>query len=223
MTAKNNPATALKSSAITALNAFREHSAKIRAEREATAAEIGKLRTEIKRLQDMPVSRADFSFLLKEHIAAQAEQASQRLFHALTDVKKDFHGDGIETDSYNKRGMQSLETRNIKELGGSTRPEWLFAPFQVAYQDFLSPKQLSDGAGMLYALCYLFPDVIHDRIMQTVNERIGEKWGNDELPSVAERRETIADLQTEINSLTAKLAELDAAIAEFNGQTAEKA
>ena len=55
MTAKNNPATALKSAAVTALNAFREHSAKIRAEREATAAEIGKLKAEIKRLQEMAV------------------------------------------------------------------------------------------------------------------------------------------------------------------------
>ena len=137
MTAKNNPVTVLKSSAITALDAFREHSAIIRAERESTAAEIGKLKAEIKRLQDMPVSRADFSFLLKEHIAAQAEQGSQRLFHALTDVKKDFHGDGIETDSYNKRGMQSLETRNIKELGGKHPPRMAVCPVSGSLPRFL--------------------------------------------------------------------------------------
>lgn len=56
--------------------------------------------------------------------------------------------------------------------------------------------------------------------MQTVEEEIGEKWGNDDLPSVSERREKIIDMKNEIKDLEGKLAELDAAIKEFGAQTA---
>lgn len=194
-----------------AVNAFKAQAYKIQTERENTAAEIGKLKAEIKRLQDMPVSRADFSLILKEHIKAQSEQSSGRLVSALTDAKPTFDGKGLEYDRYNRRPLKKLE---------SSFTGWLFSGMETDC-DFLSHSQLENGAGGIRSLlCFLFPDIIHDRIMQTVEEEIGEKWGNDDLPSVSERREKIIDMQNEIKDLEGKLAELDAAIKEFGAQTA---
>lgn len=195
-----------------AVNAFKAQADKIQTERENTAAEIGKLKAEIKRLRDMPVSRADFSLILKDHIKAQSEQNASRLVSALEQIKPNSDGNGLEFDRYNRRPLESLES-NI-------RSGWLFSGMKTDY-DFLSYSQLENGAGGIRSLlCFLFPDIIHDRIMQTVEEEIGEKWGNDDLPSVSERREKIIDMQNEIKDLEGKLAELDAAIKEFGTQTA---
>jgi hypothetical protein len=195
-----------------AVNAFKAQADKIQTERENTAAEIGKLKAEIKRLRDMPVSRADFSLILKDHIKAQSEQNASRLVSALEQIKPNSDGNGLEFDRYNRRPLESLES-NIHS-------GWFFSGMKTDY-DFLSYSQLENGVGGIRSLlCFLFPDIIHDRIMQTVEEEIGEKWGNDDLPSVSERREKIIDMQNEIKDLEGKLAELDAAIKEFGTQTA---
>lgn len=150
------------------------------------------MKAEIKRLQDMPVSRADFSLILKEHIKAQAEQSAGRLVSTLTDAKPTFDGKGLEYGRYNRRPLKRLE---------SSFTGWLFSSVETDC-DFLSHSQLENGAGGIRSLlCFLFPDIIHDRIMQTVEEEIGEKWGNDDLLSVSERRGKIIDMQNEIKDL----------------------
>ena len=195
-----------------AVNAFKEQAAQIQTERENTASSIGKLKAEIKRLRDMPVSRADFSLILKEHIKAQTEQSANHLVSALEQTKPNSDGDSLEFDRYNRRPLESLES-NIHS-------GCFFSGMKTDY-DFLSYNQLENGSGGIRSLlCFLFPDTIHDRIMQTVNEKIGDKWGNDDLPSVSERREKIIDMQNEIKDLEGKLAELDAVIKEFGEQTA---
>ncbi|MFD1244148.1 hypothetical protein [Paralysiella testudinis] len=184
---------------------------KMREERTSTAAEIGKLQAEIKRLQDMPVSRADFGLLLQEHIAAQAQRTDAALLHDLQDVKKTFDGQSIEYNQYNKRGMAEMEVHRFGDF-----PDWIFS-----YNLLANPAGGVLASGQLKArelqslLCWLLPEVIHSKIMAVINEQIGAEWGNDTLPSVAERREQIADMQAEIASLQARLAELDAALAEL--------
>ena len=86
-----------------AVNAFKEQAAQIQTERENTASSIGKLKAEIKRLRDMPVSRADFSLILKEHIKAQTEQSANHLVSVLEQTKPNSDGDSLEFDRYNRR------------------------------------------------------------------------------------------------------------------------
>ncbi|WP_301670000.1 hypothetical protein [Neisseria benedictiae] len=93
-----------------AVNAFKAQAAKIQTERENTASSIGKLKAEIKRLRDMPVSRADFSLILKEHIKAQSDQSANRLVSALEQTKLNSDGNGLEFDRYNRRPLESLES-----------------------------------------------------------------------------------------------------------------
>lgn len=199
-----------------ALDEFKNQAAKIQAERAETAAEIEARKAEIKRLKGLPICRDDFSLLLKEHIAAQAEQAEQNLAHALTDVKKDFH-DNIEHDQYPKRSMEKLEVK--RNANGA---DWLFSGFQVAGGgSVLSIASLENPRRQLEQLCWLLPEVIHDKIMAVADNTIGAKWGNEELPRVAARRETIIDLENEIEQLQTRLQELDEAIANFKGVTSE--
>lgn len=206
----------------TALAAFKSQAAKVHQEREDTATEIAKLKAEIGRLENLPVSKKDFGLLLKEHIAAQAEDAEKRLIDTLTSVKRGFGQDApIEKQSFDKMGLKALEVSTIgKAEYGTLRHNWIFSDWRAAHGSFLSGNFFDKEDRILSVLCYLFPDAVHDRIMQTVNSHYGDKWGNEELPSVSERRETITNLQTEIQGLESRLVELDAAIAEFNSLTA---
>lgn len=210
------------SAAQAAIKAFNEQAASIRAEQAKTAAEIAAHKAEIKRLEDMPVSRADFGLMLKEHIAAQAEAAEDRLISALKSVKHGFGQDApIENQSYDKKGMAEFEIKTIGSKDyGTDRLKWILSEQTAAYGSFLTDSFFkSKENSTLSVLCYFFPDTVHDRIMQTVNSRCTE-WHNDTLPTVSERRETIINLKEEIKHLEARLAELDVAIAEFNGLTA---
>ena len=105
-------------SAKSALQAFQNQAAAIRKEREDVAVQIEKLKSEIKRLRDMPVSKTDFSLLLKEHIAAESKQAEQILIDLLTSERRGFgENAAIEIPSYNNMPLNELETHTIGRKG----------------------------------------------------------------------------------------------------------
>lgn len=185
------------------------------------AVQIEKLKSEIKRLRDMPVSKTDFSLLLKEHIAAESKQAEQILIDLLTSERRGFgENAAIEIPSYNNMPLNELETHTIgRKEYGTLRENWIFSGFRAAHGEFLSGNFFSHGEDRtLSTLCYFVPDAVHSRIMQTIETAIGSKWGNEELPSISERRETIADLQTEIEDMQACLAGLDEALVNLTKQ-----
>lgn len=182
-----------------ALAAVKSQVEKVKAEHAQTLEQIGKIKAEIKRLQDMPVCREDFAVLLKESIAANAAAYTDGFCETLlkdipnTDIK------GIQTQSFSR----------LEAYVGN----WIFHG-EISRHDMLIG--LDNSPAIRRALCWLFPEVIHEKIMTLINAEIGEKWGNDELPRIAERRETIADLTAELESLQARKAELEAALAEFS-------
>lgn len=156
----------------------------------------------------MPVSRADFSLLLKEHIAAQAESTGKDFARDLLEVERDFHDTSkIKRPAFNKRGMAQLE---VIRYGG--RPDWLFSCNRVCSPigGLLAAGNL-EGGKLRSLLCWLLPDLVHDRIMQAVDDTVGT-WGNEALPSVAERRKHIAELQAELAELETTKAELAAVL-----------
>ncbi len=169
----------------------------------------------------MPVSKTDFSLLLKEHIAAESKQAEQILIDLLTSERRGFgENAAIEIPSYNNMPLNELETHTIgRKEYGTLRENWIFSGFRAAHGEFLSGNFFSHGEDRtLSTLCYFVPDAVHSRIMQTIETAIGSKWGNEELPSISERRETIADLQTEIEDMQACLAGLDEALVNLTKQ-----
>lgn len=91
--------------------------------------------------------------------------------------------------------------------------DWLLSGWTFDFSSFGSSFD-RDG-NTLKMLLWLFPDQIHAKIMQAIDEEIGTTWGNEDLPRIAQHRERIAELQTERAALIDKLAELDNAIAEI--------
>ena len=70
------------------------------------------------------------------------------------------------------------------------------------------------------ALYFLFGDLIHEKLMQRIREVAGARWGNEELPRVAEREKRIAELLEERQGLEAKKKELEAEIDDISGSVA---
>lgn len=191
----------------TLLSQVSEQLKELKKERAAAMSEKQQIESEMQRLNDMPVCREDFMLLLRENLATQAKPFGKALVNAMMYQENGTYRDDGSTIrepivAANKRGFHKLANPHAFLLDS-----WTFdhSPF----------SRLDRNGETLKALIWLFPEQIHARIMQTIDEEIGEKWGNDDLPRIAQRRETLADLSSQHAALIEKLAELDGAIAEI--------
>ncbi|KAF7598389.1 MAG: hypothetical protein CGU28_12115 [Candidatus Dactylopiibacterium carminicum] len=62
------------------------------------------------------------------------------------------------------------------------------------------------------AMCFFFPDVVYDRLMAHLKERVGQRWGNEGMPPVEERRKTVAELESQRTALLEKRRTLEGEI-----------
>lgn len=147
-------------SAKSALQAFQNQAAAIRKEREDVAGQIEKLKSEIKRLRDMPVSKTDFSLLLKEHIAAKSKQAEQILIDLLTSERRGFgENAAIEIPSYNNMPLNELETHTIgRKEYGTLRENWIFSGFRAAHGELCKPLKPPSVQNGETKNCRAFPN-----------------------------------------------------------------
>lgn len=73
------------------------------------------------------------------------------------------------------------------------------------------------GASEFKMLCFFTPDAVHERLMERLHEVVGEKkWGNLEHPTIAERRERIAEIDAETDELGQRRDQLKAEIQEIS-------
>ncbi|WP_407059350.1 hypothetical protein ACJBUE_22955 (plasmid) [Ralstonia syzygii subsp. celebesensis] len=76
---------------------------------------------------------------------------------------------------------------------------------------------MPDHGGDTYeALCFFCPEVVHERLMTRFKERIGKRWGNEDLPTIEERRKTISTLEAQHTVLVEKRDALEAEIGEIS-------
>ena len=66
-------------------------------------------------------------------------------------------------------------------------------------------------------LCFFFPDVVASRLTEALEKDKSVAWGNDKLPSLAERRKTVAALVSERTGLESELAAVSEEIAGITG------
>ncbi len=93
-------------------------------------------------------------------------------------------------------------------------------PLSTVEKDQYLPTGMfgNDGSTLsLRAACCYFGDQIHEEFMRRAEARFGKRWGNEDLPTAEERRNTIADLETQREALKQKRAELEAQIDEISG------
>jgi hypothetical protein len=73
------------------------------------------------------------------------------------------------------------------------------------------------GMAVMRKLCFFFPDVVATRLTEALKKDKSVVWGNDKLPSLAERRKTVAALVSERTGLESELMAVSEEIAGITG------
>jgi len=192
----NNTTTHAKVSLLDAMKAMREARAGLEAQIAAVLGKIKGIDAEVSSLWAMPLKLEDFGEMLKQDIINRGKNFAPRLGHHLV-----------------------LPFRN--NLAHNTMP-WR------AYQNEEGDVQtifIRDGAlfdrvnGMDdfgAALCFFFPEVVHAGLMKRIEETAGQRWGNQDMPSLADRRKRLAQLATQREALEGEKATLEGELAELN-------
>ncbi|UDM15861.1 hypothetical protein [Vogesella sp. XCS3] len=165
---------------------------KLKEELLETNSQISSLNARIYNLSQMPISLDDWGSYLKSEIDKKAKAHLPYIHEEL---------------------IQSSPHR--QQIGRNQQP-WSHFEDHRADQLFnlcLFPEQ----GGVLRSMCFFFPDVVYERVMSHLKERIGNKWGNDDLPTVEERRKLVTEMQQQREALERKRAELEAQIDEISG------
>ena len=174
-----------------ALSTITGQLSKLKEELAETNQQISAIGAKIQELRGMPISLEDWGRYLKAIIQKRAESYFPGL---ATGLLQHYRGD----DPHNQRPWSSFERDD-----GSTPPLYLT-------DDIFSPMHFGE------AMCFYFPEVIYDRLMARLKERVGHRWGNDDLPTVEERRKLIVELDTQRAALLEKRGTLEGEIGEIS-------
>jgi len=162
---------------------------------QAEAIELG-IAKQISALRAMPISLTDFSQYLKKHIEVLGDAwFTGRSPNYMTIAR-------TGTIAMNLKIWESYEP----EVGVIESHE-LFMP------DFCKLNH-GDAFG---ALCFTVPDTVHEKLMAGYRAAVGDKWGNEEAPTVESRRATIAELQGKLADSVKQRREIQASLGELLG------
>ncbi|MFL9138264.1 hypothetical protein AB9E70_03665 [Escherichia coli] len=184
-------------SLIEALNAVKNNLASLNEQKEKLSRRIDDINGEITVLQDMPLSLNDYCSFIPEYIERFGQEEYKSFKRALC------NGSGGEG---NTERWGNLENENgdisglfrLVGLGGNVPPA-------------------DTGMAVMRKLCFFFPDVVATRLTEALKKDKSVAWGNDKLPSLAERRKTVAALVRERTGLESELAAVSEEIAGITG------
>ncbi|MFR4487995.1 MAG: hypothetical protein ACLT78_16505, partial [Escherichia coli] len=172
-------------SLIEALNAVKNNLASLNEQKEKLSRRIGEINGEITALQDMPLSLNDYCSFIPEYIERFGQEEYQSFKRALC------NGSGSEG---NAERWGNLESEN-GDISGLFR--------LVGLGGNVSPADT--GMAVMRKLCFFFPDVVATRLTGALKKDKSVAWGNDKLPSLADRRKTVAALVSERAELESAL------------------
>ena len=184
-------------SLIEALNAVKNNLASLNEQKEKLSRRIGEINGEITALQDMPLSLNDYCSFIPEYIERFGQEEYQSFKRNLC------NGSGSEG---NAERWGNLESEN-GDISGLFR--------LVGLGGNISPADT--GMAVMRKLCFFFPDVVATRLTETLKKDKSVAWGNDKLPSLAERRKTVAALVSERTELESALDTVSEEIAGITG------
>ncbi|EPW5944236.1 hypothetical protein ACWNDH_004454, partial [Yersinia enterocolitica] len=166
-------------------------------QKEKLSRRIGDINGEITALQDMPLSLNDYCSFIPEYIERFGQEEYQLFKRALC------NGSGSEG---NAERWGNLESEN-GDISGLFR--------LVGLGGNVSPADT--GMAVMRKLCFFFPDVVATRLTETLKKDKSVTWGNDKLPSLADRRKTVAALVSERAGLESELEAVREEIAGITG------
>lgn len=184
-------------SLIEALNAVKNNLASLNEQKEKLSRRISEINGEITTLQDMPLSLNDYCSFIPEYIERFGQEEYQSFKRNLC------NGSGSEG---NAERWGNLESEN-GDISGLFR--------LVGLGGNISPADT--GMAVMRKLCFFFPDVVANRLIEALEKDKSVAWGNDKLPSLAERRKTVAALVSERTGLESELAAVSEEIAGITG------
>ena len=180
-----------------ALNAVKNNLTSLNEQKEKLSRRIGDINGEITALQDMPLSLNDYCSFIPEYIERFGQEEYQSFKRALC------NGSGSEG---NAERWGNLESEN-GDISGLFR--------LVGLGGNVSPADT--GMAVMRKLCFFFPDVVASRLTEALEKDTSVAWGNDKLPSLAERRKTVAALVSERTELESALDTVSEEIAGITG------
>ena len=184
-------------SLIEALNAVKNNLTSLNEQKEKLSRRIGDINGEITALQDMPLSLNDYCSFIPEYIERFGQEEYQLFKRALC------NGSGSEG---NAERWGNLESEN-GDISGLFR--------LVGLGGNVSPADT--GMAVMRKLCFFFPDVVATRLTEALKKDKSVVWGNDKLPSLADRRKTVAALVSERAELESALDAISEEIAGITG------
>ena len=165
---------------------------KLKEELIATGCQINSINAQIAELESLPISLDDWGKYFKSAIEKKANEHLPFVHDELI-ASSPHRGHTAR----NQQPWSWYETDSYDQM------------FNLA----LFP---SDG-GSLRAMCFFFPEVIYERVMGRLKERIGSKWGNEDLPSVDERKKSVTELTQQRQELEERKAELEHQVNKISG------
>jgi len=165
---------------------------KLKDELVATNCQINSINAQISELEKMPISLDDWG----------------KYFKATIEKKANEHLPFVHDELITSNPHRGHTARNQQPWSWFEENR-----YDQAFNLTLFPEQGSP----LRAMCFFFPEVVYERVMARLKERIGSQWGNEDLPSVEERRKTVAELAQQCQVLDERRAELEGQINEISG------
>lgn len=181
---------AVKTAQTTIKNAIAE----LRSRIETNAHEASAHTAEIQRLRSLPISFDDFG----QYLAADIARMGQVWFGQSNILAKRSH----ETANNEKAWGYFEESRGRTSV----------------FPEMHKPGELERGtSGTLGALCFFSPELVYGKLMEAYRTRCAARWGNTDLPTVAQRQMVILDLSVKRSQLLEEKATLEAELADLTG------
>ena len=159
-------------------------------------AGINNIEAEVSSLWAMPLKLEDFSEVLKKHILNRGNNFAPRFGNVLTNP---FRG-GL---AHNTMPWSDFEGDD-----GSSRN--LYFNDTDLFTHFIQQGNFGD------ALCFLFPDAVHSALMSRIKETAGHKWGNEDMPSLADRRKRLNQLEAKREAMKEQETALNSELNKLN-------
>lgn len=150
-------------------------------------AQIAEKNNAIQKLLNMPMNLDDFCSFISEHIRIKGEDFYDRL-------------------SYENRDSNLIPWGAVESENGKIAPSHF-------YIKGTSGTLYSDVNMAAFAReCFFHPENTVKRLTDKFRAELAKSWGNEQLPTIAERRVTIKTLQAERDAIQADLDDINANI-----------
>lgn len=176
-----------------ALTSIADELKSLRSQLQETEQQIKIVQIQIAELKKMPVSLEDWSEYLKSAII----QTGEKYFNSINPTLLSGN------DAANKQSWDFFEKHPNLSIG-------------ILYHlNAFNSAQETDEM-----MCCFFPDLVHEKIMDSVKKKFNDAWGNTELPSLPERRNLLNEFENNLADLEEKRNGLQKQINEISAVTA---